>query len=170
MKYVEEIINHDLAGLLEIKLDKHVDNRGEIWSIYEDCSILPTFVEDKITVSHKNVLRGLHGDYITGKLISCLHGEIFLAVVDFRQDSGTFLGIKTFHLTDQKPTMVYVPAGFLNGHLCLSKKCLFFYKWSEKYSGPENQISIKWDDPTLNIEWPVNNPILSARDQKALFI
>jgi len=63
-----------------------------------------------------------------------------------------------------------VPAGFLNGHLCLSKKCLFFYKWSEKYSGPENQISIKWDDPTLNIEWPVNNPILSARDQEALFI
>jgi len=170
MKYVEDIINHDISGLLELRLDTFNDKRGEIWSIYEDCDLLPNFVEDKVTISTKGVLRGLHGDHETSKLISCLYGEIFLAVVDVRDDSKTYGNIKVFNLSDKKPTMILVPAGCLNGHMCLSDKCVFFYKWTKKYSGPESQITVKWDDPRLNIKWPSKSPILSDRDLNAGYI
>ena len=164
MKYVENITNHNIDGLLEIQLDTFNDNRGEIWSIYEDCELLPSFVEDKVTVSTKNVLRGLHGDFKISKLISCLHGSIFLAVVDIRKGSPTYKKIKTFELSDENPTMVLVPSGCLNGHLCISDKCVFFYKWSHKYNGPQEQITVRWNEPSLNIPWPTEKPILSERD------
>ena len=165
MKYVKDLKSHDIDGLIEIQLDPFLDKRGEIWSIYEDCEIFPKFVEDKVTVSRKNVLRGLHGDYDTHKLICCMHGEIFLAVVDVRKDSQTFKSVKTFHLTEKKPTMILVPPGRLNGHVCLTEKCVFFYKWSKKYSGPDDQITVRWSDPDLNIHWPTMNPTLSERDE-----
>ena len=82
MKYIKEIYESTIAGVLKIELDPFVDDRGEIWSIYEDCDLFPTFVEDKVTVSKKGVLRGLHGDEHTDKLICCMSGEIFLAIVD----------------------------------------------------------------------------------------
>ena len=167
MKYVKQVTRHDIDGLLEIELATFNDDRGEIWSVYEDCDLLPSFVEDKVTISSKNVLRGLHGDHKTSKLISCLHGEIFLAVVDARKDSKTYKKVKTFYISAQNPTMVLVPAGCLNGHACLSEKCVFFYKWTEKYDGPETQISVRWNDPVLNIPWPLEDPILSQRDRDA---
>jgi len=170
MKYIKDVIEHDIEGLLQIELDAFNDNRGQIWSVYEDCDLLPSFVEDKVTISNKNVLRGLHGDHKTSKLISCLHGEIFLAVVDVRKDSVTYKKVKTFQLSAENPTMVLVPAGCLNGHACLTEKCIFFYKWTEKYDGPEAQITVKWNDPTLKIPWPLKNPILSERDNRAGFL
>ena len=87
MKYIKDIKKHSIDGLLEIELDPFMDHRGEIWSIYEDCEMLPKFVEDKVTVSRKHVLRGLHGDYDTHKLICCMHGEIFLIVADSAKKS-----------------------------------------------------------------------------------
>jgi len=167
MKYIKNIKKHSIDGLLEIELDPFTDYRGEIWSIYEDCEMLPNFVEDKITISRKHVLRGLHGDYDTYKLICCMHGDIFLAVADIRKDSETFKSVRTFHLTDKQPRMILVPPGCLNGHLCLTDKCVFFYKWSKKYSGPDDQITVKWNDPALNIYWPLESPTLSKRDQNA---
>ena len=167
MKYTKSVVETTLSGVLKIELDPYIDERGEIWSIYEDCEMLPTFVEDKVTISRKGVLRGLHGDAHTDKLICCMRGEIFLAVVDARVSSETFGQIETFHLTEDRPTMVFIPAGCLNGHLCLSEKCLFFYKWSQKYDGIENQVTVKWDDPELRIPWPIiTPPILSPRDQE----
>ena len=167
MKYTKKIIHHQIDNLIEIKLDNFTDNRGEIWSIYEECDLLPKFVEDKVTISKKNVLRGLHGDYETYKLITCLHGKIFLVVADVRNDSPTYLRTKTFYVSDDNPTMILVPPGCLNGHLCLSEKCVFFYKWSNKYEGPEKQLTISWNDPKLKIKWPINNPVLSLRDTQA---
>ena len=164
MKYLKKIIKHDIPGLLELELDAFTDFRGEIWSSYEDCDLFPSFVEDKITISTKNVLRGLHGDFETGKLISCIHGEIFFVVVDVR---GKNKMIKTFNLSDKSPRLVFVPPGCLNGHLCLSDKCIFFYKWTAKYKQPQEQITVSWEDPGLNIGWPVENPILSDRDKNA---
>lgn len=164
MKYVKKIIEHDIPGLLEVELDPFRDYRGEIWSSYEQCDLFPKFVEDKISISTKNVLRGLHGDYETGKLISCIHGEIFLAVVDIREEKNT---VKTFILSDKNPRLIFVPPGCLNGHLCLTNKCIFFYKWTARYKGPESQITVKWNDPTFNIPWPLGSPILSERDLNA---
>ncbi|MDA7494517.1 dTDP-4-dehydrorhamnose 3,5-epimerase family protein [bacterium] len=170
MKYVKKIKHHEIQGVIEIVLDPFYDDRGEIWSIYEECEILPNFLEDKISISNRNTLRGLHGDKKTGKLISCLHGELFLAVVDFREKSSTFLKKICFNLSDNNPRLIYVPPGCLNGHLSLSDKCIFFYKWTQKYTSPEEQITIKWSDPTLNIPWPIKNPKLSTRDQQGLIL
>ena len=164
MKYIKNLTKHSIPGLIEIDLDPYYDNRGEIWSIYEECDLFPQFVEDKVTISSRNVLRGLHGDFETDKLITCLHGGIFLAVVDIRKDSNQYKKITTFQLDAENPKMILVPAGCLNGHVCLTDKCVFFYKWSKKYHGPEKQVTVRWNDKYLDINWPIDNPILSDRD------
>ena len=110
-KHIKNITKHSIDGLLEIWLDPYYDNRGEIWSIHEKCELFPEFVEDKVTVSRKGVLRGLHGDFKTHKLITCLHGELFLAVVDMRKDSPQYKKSVTFKLSQEQPKMILVPAG-----------------------------------------------------------
>lgn len=125
------------------------------------------FVEDDISVSKKGVLRGLHGDEKTWKLIQCLWGHIFVAVADMRKDSPTYLQWDSFSVSDSNRLQVLVPAGCVNGHLCLSEKCIFSYKQSQYYSGSGNQVTIRWDDPKLGIPWPVDKPLLSERDRKA---
>ena len=156
----------DIDGVLKLNLDTFTDFRGDIWTTYTDCDFLPKFSEDKISVSKKHVLRGLHGDSEIDKLIVCMHGEIQLAVVDLRKDSSTYGNSMMFNLSDEKGSAIFVPAGCVNGHLCLSDKCIFFYKWSKPYNGADNQVTIKWDDPDLNLSWKINNPILSTRDEK----
>ena len=128
------------------------------------------FVEDDISVSKRGVLRGLHGDDKTWKLIQCLWGEIFVAVADMRSDSPTYLQWDSFSVSDKNRLQILIPAGCANGHLCLSEKCIFSYKQSQYYSGSNNQFTVRWDDPKLNISWPVSDPLLSERDSTAKFI
>ena len=128
------------------------------------------FVEDDISVSKKGVLRGLHGDAKTWKLIQCLWGEIIIAVADMRKNSPTYLQWEMFSVTDKNRFQILVPAGCANGHLCISEKCLFSYKQSQYYSGSGNQFTIRWNDPKLGINWPVNDPLLSTRDSNVSFI
>lgn len=156
----------EIIGLKILDLDTYTDFRGDIWTTYTDCDFLPTFSEDKVSVSKKHVLRGLHGDSEIDKLITCLHGEIQLAVVDLRKNSETYGNSVMFDLSDKRGTAIFVPAGCVNGHLCLSEKCIFFYKWSKPYAGAEKQVTIKWNDPDLNLNWKINNPFLSTRDEK----
>jgi dTDP-4-dehydrorhamnose 3,5-epimerase len=157
-----------IEGLQELILDTQQDNRGQIWPLHSKCDFLPDFVEDKISISTKNVLRGLHGDADTSKLITCLYGKIQLAVIDLRKRSKTYLNCQTFILDEKTPRSIFVPKGCVNGHLCLSEKCIFYYKWSKKYSGAENQITIKYNDKSANIEWLTDNPILSDRDRAGI--
>ena len=154
-----------IAGLKELSLDSQSDERGEIWPIYSDNDFLPPFKEDKISISNRFVLRGLHGDPTTGKLITCISGEIQLAVADLRKNSSTYGNSLMFHLSDREPKSIFVPAGCVNGHLCLSEKCVFYYKWSEKYSGASTQKTIKWNDERFNLPWLCKDPILSDRDK-----
>jgi dTDP-4-dehydrorhamnose 3,5-epimerase len=128
------------------------------------------FVEDDISVSKKGVLRGLHGDSKTWKLIQCLFGEIYVAVVDMRKSSSTYLQWETFAVNEKNRWQLLIPAGCANGHLCLSEKCIFSYKQSQYYSGMQNQFTVRWDDPKLNIFWPIKTPMLSLRDSTATFI
>ena len=175
---MENEISQRIKDLRIIKLASFHDFRGEYLETFSaekykfhDWKGNPViFVEDDISVSHKGVLRGLHGDDKTWKLIQCLWGEIFVAVVDMRKDSPTFLRTETFSVSDQNRIQLLIPAGCVNGHLCLSEKCIFSYKQSQYYSGSENQFTVRWDDPKLNLKWPVENPILSARDSSATFI
>ena len=166
MKIIKKKIESDLIeGLTIIKLDTFQDFRGEIWTVYSDEYTDLKFVADKITISRFGVLRGMHGDPYTAKLITCLSGQLQLAVADLRGGSKTYGNVETFLLNDYDPTVVVVPAGCVNGHLCLSDKCIFYYKWSEHYKGPEEQVTIAWDDPAFDIDWVIKNPILSERDK-----
>ena len=135
MYFIKDVENSlKIKGLKVLNLDTFTDFRGDIWTLYTDCDLLPDFVEDKISVSKRHVLRGLHGDSEIDKLITCIHGEIQLAVLDLRKDSPTYGNTEMFELSDKVGTSVFVPAGCVNGHLCLSEKCVFYYKWSKIYS------------------------------------
>ena len=149
-KVIKEIIkSENIEGLSQIKLDYFYDYRGQIWTVYSDYK----FVADKVTISRMGVLRGFHGDSHTAKLITCLSGRIQLAVVDLRKDSETYGNSETYWITEDDPSVIIVPEGCINAHLCLTDKCVFYYKWSVQYRGPENQVTVAWDDPDLNIDW-----------------
>ena len=169
MNTIEEIIHSPVIdGLTVIKLDTFQDYRGEIWTVYSEEFTNLNFIADKITKSRFGVLRGFHGDSHTAKLITCLSGQFQFAVVDLRKDSKTYGNKQTFLVSDYEPKIIIVPAGCVNAHLCLSDKCVFYYKWSEQYAGPEGQVTIAWDDPEIGINWAIKNPILSERDKNGV--
>ncbi len=118
---------------------------------------------DSVSTSRHHVLRGVHGDANTYKLISCLYGTIYLLVVDNRPWSPQYKQWTSFTLSDKNHKQVLVPPGFGNGHLVMSKTAVFQYKLSEYYNR-EAQFTIKWNDPEYEFWWPVRHPILSARD------
>ena len=148
------------------------DNRGAFietysidkYSFRDKNGSLLVFREDDVSISKKDVLRGLHGDKITWKLIQCLHGEVFFALIDNNPASETYLKTETFILSEENRLQILVPPFFVNGYLCLSEKCIFSYKQTESYTGAGNQVALRWNDPRLNIAWPVSDPILSERD------
>ena len=118
---------------------------------------------DSVSTSRHHVLRGVHGDENTYKLISCLYGTIYLLVVDNRPWSPQYKEWTSFTLSDKNRKQVLVPPGFGNGHLVMSKTAVFHYKWSEYYHR-DAQFTIKWNDPEYEFWWPVRHPILSERD------
>ena len=128
------------------------------------------FIQDDISNSSKHVLRGLHGDANTWKLIQCLSGEFLLAAVDMRKDSKTYLRWETFILNAKNNKQVLLPPMFVNGHLCISDCCIFSYKQSTYYEGAKKQMTVMWDDPTIGVEWPIDTPILSDRDRSAEYL
>lgn len=163
-----EVEKTELLGLILVKPSIFADHRGTFLDVYHLDNYLENgveiqFVRDAISTSTKNVLRGIHYDDKTWKLIQCMHGKIYFVVVDMRQESPTYLQWESFTLSDQDRLQVLVPPQFGNGHLVLSDQCIFHYKMSEYYDPAEEKI-VKWDDPRLNIDWPVNNPILSVKD------
>jgi dTDP-4-dehydrorhamnose 3,5-epimerase len=109
-------------------------------------------------------LRGLHGDAVTWKLISCLYGKIYLVVVNWDKTSSQYCKWESFVLSEKNMKQILVPPKFAIGHLVLSEKAIFHYKQSSYYDRA-SQFTLLWNDPQLNIWWPVRNPILSRRDQ-----
>lgn len=148
------------------KQDAFKDHRGELYTVFNQKDHELVFNHDKVSVSKKNVLRGLHGDLKSWKHISCLKGTIFLAIVDYNVKSDNFMEWDSIVLSSKNKKSVLIPPGFLNGHLVLSNEAIFFYKWSYpgNYPDVEDQISLKWNNPRLGIDWPIDNPILSHRD------
>lgn len=155
------------------------DGRGDLFTTWErgsNCIIDKiNFNHDKISISHKNVIRGLHGDQKAYKFVSCVYGSIFFVVVDMRKDSPTYLSGDTFFINTFDITKRYfflLPPGIANGFAVLSDIAVFNYKWQYEgaYPDVQDQFTIRWDDPTLGITWPIENPIISDRDKNALFI
>ncbi|MBS1516843.1 MAG: dTDP-4-dehydrorhamnose 3,5-epimerase [Bacteroidetes bacterium] len=166
-----KVFKTELEGVFYIEPSVFEDHRGkyiETYNIddYRKNGMDIEFVRDDISTSSKNVLRGIHYDDKTWKLIQCMYGEIFFVVVNMHKDSAQYLKWQSFILTSETRHQVLVPPGFGNGHLVLSDECIFHYKMSEYYD-PANEKGIKWNDPKLNINWPVSDPVLSEKDSKA---
>lgn len=162
-----------LPGLFIITPDKFTDLRGDIWSIFSRKhlqKLLPEgleFVLDKFTFSHFNVLRGIHGDYKSYKLVTCAHGEIMQVVVDCRKESATYLKWQKFILNSKEPKALLLPPFFGNSQYTLSKEgALYFYKWAYEgeYVDADEQFTLAYDDERIGIDWGVEKPILSDRD------
>ena len=160
----------------DIKIIKNTifkDNRGLLWTTWKKAELKKiNFNHDKFSLSKKNVLRGLHGDNKTWKLISCPYGKFLLVVVNCVKNSKDYLKWKSWILSHENGLQVLVPPNYANGHLCLSDYCLFHYKLSYKgsYFGHRQQFSIRWNDPKLNIKWPEKKIILSKRDKDSKFL
>ena len=164
----------ELKDVIMIKPVLHEDHRGlyvETFNKedYEKNNIKIEFVRDDVSTSVKDVIRGIHYDDKTWKLIHCMYGKIYFVVADMRKDSDQYLKWQAFILTSDNRHQILVPPGYGNGHLVLSDHCIFHYKMSEYYD-PENEIGVKWDDPKLNIFWPVKNPVLSKKDSSTKYL
>ena len=148
------------------QIDKFTDYRGDIYTIWNrDVHI--DYNLDKISKSRKNVIRGIHGDNKSTKLLTCIYGEVYLVVLDIRKESTTYGQWESFILDDMTNKQVKIPPGVGNGYCVLSHKAVVHYKWSfdGEYIDADEQFTIKWDDPIYNINWPIKNPILSKRDK-----
>ena len=132
--------------------------------LYAEAGITVPFVQDDISVSSKHVLRGIHGDLQTWKLISCLYGKFYLVVVNWDKASPQFRRWEAFVLSDRNRLQILIPPKYGNGHLVLSEEAIFHYKQTTYYDRA-SQFTLLWNDPELNIWWPIKNPIVSMRDE-----
>ena len=131
--------------------------------IYRAAGVDVAFIQDDISTSTHHVLRGIHGDAATWKLVSCLHGRFYLVVVDMEEGSPTYRQWEGFTLSDTNRTQVLIPPHHGNGHVVLSDVAIFHYKQNTLYDR-SGQFTILWNDPDYDFWWPVKDPILSRRD------
>ncbi|PTT54087.1 dTDP-4-dehydrorhamnose 3,5-epimerase [Aeromonas sp. HMWF014] len=128
-----------------------------------------TFVQDNHSKSSKGVLRGLHYQlppHAQGKLVRCVSGEVFDVAVDIRKSSPTFGQWVGVHLSAENKRQLWIPEGFAHGFLTLSESAEFLYKTTDYYHR-ESEGSIYWNDPDINIEWPIEGALLSEKDKVA---
>lgn len=168
-----KVIETPLAGLLIIEPKVFGDERGfflETWSRqrYQEMGINVDFVQDNLSFSRRGVLRGLHfqNPQPQGKLVYVLQGEVFDVAVDIRKGSPTFGRWHGVVLSDENKRQFWVPAGFAHGFCVTSESALFAYKCTELYA-PQHERSIRWDDPSLAIDWPITEPQVSDKDRLA---
>lgn len=164
-----QISKTKLKGVLKITSKPFVDHRGKYIEIYnrdflKKKKIKLKFIQDDISVSKKNVLRGIHGDQKTWKLITCLHGEFDLLVVNNNKSSKEYKKYCFFKLSDKNNIQILIPPKFGNAHYVKSKFTIFHYKQTTNYDR-KNQFTIKWNDTNYKFKWKLlRKPILSKRD------
>ena len=147
--------------------DKYFEKRGNIYTIYDQRQVPQdiSFVQDKISKSFQGTIRGFHGDNSTWKLISCLQGKVKLITFNVDTDEK-----KVYYLNGDDSTniSVLVPPRTLNAHQCLSNSCIFYYKWSEFYTGPDTQWSVNYNDIDIDPQWDTKfHRIVSNRDMNS---
>jgi len=154
-------------GVMVFKPDVFTDYRGDLWTLWKKEELELDFNHDKVSTSRQHVLRGIHGDFKSWKLITCLFGELYFVMVDNRPDSPTYLQWESMILNDRTRQQVLLPPGVGNGFLVLSEESVFHYKWaySGDYPDVEEQFTLKWNSSALNIDWPIDTPILQMRDK-----
>ncbi len=168
-----KLVETELPGVLVLEPVVYGDERGffmETWNRrrYEGLGVPTDFVQDNLSYSTRGVLRGLHfqNPNAQGKLVSVLRGEVFDVVVDVRVGSPTFGQWAGVTLSSENKRQLYVPEGFAHGFVVTGEKTLFSYKCTAYYD-PEAEHSLRWNDPDLGIDWPIEIPVLSAKDGSA---
>lgn len=168
----------DVVGVEETKLDGVLlitpptlfeDFRGEYVELYNRelyhaAGITQDFKQDDISLSTRHVLRGLHGDGHTWKLVSCLVGKFHLIVANNDPEHPQYRQWISFTLSDKNRKQVLIPPKFGNGHLVMSEQAIFHYKQTSYYDRA-SQFTILWNDPDFAFWWPVKQPIVSQRDE-----
>ena len=171
-----KITNTRLEGVLVIEPRVFQDNRGVFYEsyskrIYQEAGIEADFVQDNHSVSQQGTLRGLHYQLGKGqaKMVRVTQGEVFDVIVDVRKDSPTFGQWEGISLSAQNFKQVYIPVGFAHGFLVLSDGAEFLYKCSEYYA-PNEERGVRWNDPDVAVDWPIENPMLSEKDKCLPFL
>jgi dTDP-4-dehydrorhamnose 3,5-epimerase len=169
-----KIVESKITGLMIIELDVYYDSRGfftETYNAarYKNHGINADFIQDNISVSLKHTLRGLHYQAppkAQAKLCQVLKGRVLDIAVDIRAGSPTFGKHLALELSEENHKQIFIPPGFAHGFAVLSDEAIFQYKCSEFYSR-EHEKTIRFDDPVLNINWGIENPIISEKDKSA---
>lgn len=171
MEFVE---SQKIKGLFLIKPQVFSDNRGNFFEsyskkVFDNAGIISNFVQDNQSFSAQiGTLRGMHlqaGDSSQAKLVRVVSGKIFDVAVDLRPESPTFGMWEGFELTGENNHMLYIPRNFAHGFMTLTSDVIFSYK-CDNYYDKTSERGIVWNDPTLNISWPLDvTPVLSDKDK-----
>ena len=166
------VVPTELPGVVIIEPRIFGDARGffvETWSQkrYAEAGLPPAFVRDNVSLSARDVVRGLHfqNPVMQGKLVTVLEGEVFDVAVDIRVGSlsfGRWVGVT---LSGDNKRQLYVPRGFAHGFCVTSPLALLMYKCTDPYA-PEAERGIQWNDPDIGVRWPVDRPVISEKDAK----
>ncbi len=167
-----EFIKTDIEGLLIIQPKVYGDSRGYFFESYsrqlfEQAGIKTDFVQDNQSVSAKNVVRGLHlqaPPFAQAKLVRVVHGSALDVAVDIRKNSPTYGKYVSVKLDTLHHNMFWIPEGFAHGFAALENDTVFVYKTGNYYN-KASEMAIHWNDPLLNIQWGIQNAIVSDKDQ-----
>ena len=161
-----------IEGLVLLHPRRFTDSRGYFFESFNALKYQELlgenvhFVQDNVSVSKKNVLRGLHfqsPQAAQGKLVSVLHGKVNDVAVDLRKNSLTYGQHAVIELSAENGLQFWIPPGFAHGFAALEENTIFSYKCTELYS-PQNEATIMWNDPKLGIDWGLDVPIVSEKD------
>lgn len=172
-EFLVKILSTKIPGIIVFKPNSFADERGlfyESWkkNIYEEAGIKDKFLQDNISYSTRNVLRGLHyqtGSDAQGQLVTAIFGHVFDVCVDIRSESPTFGQHICFDLNKEEVAQIYMPPGIAHGFYVLSEFAILSYKCT-KYYTPQSEGGLLWNDSELSIPWPIKNPIISKKDLK----
>jgi dTDP-4-dehydrorhamnose 3,5-epimerase len=161
-----KIIKTKFKGLFVYKKDTFLDNRGFFRELYLQKNIKQRFPFDVISLSNKNVIRGLHIQLKNpqGKLLTVLSGKIFDVALDCRKKSKTYGKFFTIYLSHKDNTSIYIPGGFAHGFCSLENNTLLHYKCTN-YRNSKSEKGILWNDDKLKIKWPIKKTIISKKDK-----
>jgi len=161
-----KLIKTQIKDLLIVKTNIYKDNRGFFKEIEKFKILKKKFIFDCLSFSKKNTLRGLHlqTKKSQAKIITVAQGKILDVVVDLRKKSKTYGKHFSIEISHDSDFSLFIPEGFAHGFMCLSKTCLVYYKCTN-YRDKKSEITIKWNDKSLNIKWPIKKPILSKKDR-----
>ena len=165
-----------IEGLCVISPAVHGDNRGYFMETYnqndmKEAGFDINFVQDNQSMSVKGVLRGLHfqKNYPQCKLVRAVRGSVFDVAVDLRHESPTYKQWVAVELSAENKKQLMIPRGFGHGFVTLTDEVEFLYK-ADNYYAPEADGGIRWNDPEIGVDWGVEEPILSAKDEKNPFL